>query len=1037
MVNYEAPGKKRLEVLYVDDEIHMRDSFKQFMEYQFDVNVEAAPSPLIAFDMMKEKEFDAIVSDYQMPEMDGLEFLRKLRSSGSDIPFILFTGRGREEVVIEALNSGADYYMQKGGNPSSLFAELNYYLKLSVEKRRKERQIALTNERLESLIENTSDAFALFDLKGHIISINGAFEKTFGWSAQEAVGMVLPMVPQEEMSVAQQRFEDVVASGKAIHYTVTRLRRNGERFEMITTLTPVKDGRGKVVAIAGIGRDITEMARALAVNERQKEELRVTLASIGDGVIATDRNGVVTFLNAVASKLTGYSETEAVGRPVSEIFHIINEETRKQVDIPVDIVMRKGEIVGMANHTVVVSKQGTERMIADAASPIKNAEGNIVGVVMVFRDATEEKLTERRRSARQAVSDVLASETSEKEALKRIVETVCAKLGFQVGEAWLLDEQDGRLHIAARTGNEELDTAFRDVSLGASFSAGEGLPGKVLETGKPAWIADLSADKNFMRRDAAGASGLKSAFGIPLSNRGKTEGVMIFLSKKALDLDNNMVNTMRDIGRQIGLFIGRLRAENSMKSILHNIQSFVANTPMLIAVSDMKGNLVSVNESFEKTYGWTKDEIIGKSVQCIIPEELRSELKKTMEIVASGGSSTFEAIRMRKDGTRLNMRVTVSPVFDVEGNVTHISTISRDITAEKRAEAELRLKNEVVEKLHELVVVTNQDEEGNPVIIYANPAYSTIYGYSAQEVIGKTLWDMQGEATDSASLNAMYNAYVAGTYFNGELVGYNKNGDQLYLDTTLFPMKNGSDGTKVWVLIQKDITALVVNRESLQKANEKLNLMETINRHDMLNHLQAIEAYTHLVSMSAKDDKLSDNVEKIKNITEMMRRQLSTLKEFQFSGSPRWMSVRTAFMDSIEGIDTGDIEVKLCDKDAEIMADPLFERVFSNLVSNTMKHGGNVRTISVDMEERQDHMVLTYSDDGKGIPAGRKAAIFQPDRERPLHGLKLIRDILEMTHMTIREVGTEGRGAKFEIIVPKENYRIRSSERESHSNRVR
>ncbi|MDH2906051.1 MAG: response regulator, partial [Methanomassiliicoccales archaeon] len=218
-MNYEEPGKKRLEVLYVDDEIHMRDSFKQFMEYQFDVNVKAAPSPLIAFDMMKEKEFDAIVSDYQMPEMDGLEFLRKLRSSGSDIPFILFTGRGREEVVIEALNSGADYYMQKGGNPSSLFAELNYYLKLSVEKRRKERQIALTNERLESLIENMSDAFALFDLKGHIISINGAFEKTYGWSANEAAGMELPMVPQEEMNAAKQRFEDVVASGKAIHYT--------------------------------------------------------------------------------------------------------------------------------------------------------------------------------------------------------------------------------------------------------------------------------------------------------------------------------------------------------------------------------------------------------------------------------------------------------------------------------------------------------------------------------------------------------------------------------------------------------------------------------------------------------------------------------------------------------------------------------------------------------------------------------------------------------------------------------------------------
>ena len=1029
-MNYAIEGKNRLEVLYVDDEIHMRDSFKQFMEYQFAVNVITASSPIVAFDMMKEREFDAIVSDYQMPEMDGLEFLRKLRDSGKNIPFILFTGRGREEVVIDALNSGADFYMQKGGNPSSLFAELDYYLKLSVEKRRKEQQIAQTNERLESIIENTSDAFAIFDLNGHILSTNTAFEKTYGWSAQEAIGRELPMVPPEGLDFVRQKFNEVASGGRPVHYTGTRMRRNGERFEMIMTISPVKDTHGKVVAIAGLGRDITELARIMAINERQKEELRVTLASIGDAVIATDRKGVVTFMNAVASKLTGYSEEEAVGRHVSEIFHIVNEETRNPVEIPVDMVMKKGEIIGMANHTVVISKQGTEHMIADSASPIKNADGDIVGVVMVFRDATEEKLTERRRAARQAVSDVLATETSEKEALDKIVKTVCDRLNFQIGEAWLLDELDGMLHLAARWSDTQIDASFREVSLGTVFAQGEGLPGRIFENGKPAWITDLSADQMFRRKAAAKASGLKSAFGIPLSNRGKTEGAMVFLSKAELDVDSHMLNTMRDIGRQIGLFIGRLRAENRMKTVLHNIQSFVANTPMLIAVSDMSGNFVSVNESFEKTYGWKKEEIVGKSIQCIIPEELRSEVRERVELVASGGSATFETIRMKRDGTRMSMRVTVSPVYDADGKVTHISTISRDITAEKRTEAELRLKNEVVEKLHELVVVAKQDEEGNPIIIYANPAYSTIYGYSAEEITGRTLWDMQGEATDSASLNAMYNAYVAGTYFNGELAGYNRKGEQVYLDTTLFPMKNGPDTSMVWVLIQKDITSLVQNRESLQRANEKLNLMETINRHDMLNHLQAIEAYTHLVSMSSKDDRLSSNVEKIKGITEMMRRQLASLKELQFSGSPRWMSIRTAFGDSAGGLDLGKVEVKLCEADAEIMADPLFERVFSNLVSNSLKHGGDVRRISLDIAEQSDSLVVTYSDDGKGIPADRKASIFRGDKDRPLHGLKLIHDILEMTHITIRETGTEGKGARFEIVVPAENYRIRSSERE-------
>jgi PAS domain S-box-containing protein len=803
------------------------------------------------------------------------------------------------------------------------------------------------------------------------------------------------------------------------------MSKNGNRFEIIMTITPVKNESGKVIAIAGIGRDITEITRAMEINARQKEQLRVTLASIGDAVIATDRNGIVTVINGVASKLTGYSEQEAIGKPIKEVFHIVNENTREPVEIPVDTVMRKGAVVGMANHTVVISRQGNETMIADSAAPTVDSEGRITGIVMVFRDATEEKLTERRRITRQTVSGIIATETSLKSALSAMGREMCSNLKFQAMAIWLPDEVDGKLHLAAHSGdNDASDSALTEVTGNKTFEIGAGLSGKVFETGKPIWVSDLASSSIFEWKPGMEKTNLKSGLGIPLLNRGKTEGAMLFFSNSGLQVDSNLINTMGDLGKQIGHFIGRLKVEEANRTLLHNLESFIKNTPRMIVAMDVNGIVTSVNDSFEKVYGWRREEIVGKSIECIVPENLREEIRERLKLVAAGGHFTYDALRMKKDGSRIWVNMTVSPVEDANGKVTHLSSIAKDITEEKLAEAEIRLKNEVIENLHELVVISKQDDAGNPVIFYTNPAYCTATGYLKEEVIGKTLWDLQGEATDSASLNRMYSAYVSGGVFSGEVIGYSKSGKVTYLDTTFFPMKNGPEGTTVWVLIQKDVTELALNNEKLQKANEKLNLMETISRHDMLNHLQAVDAYVQIISNSAVDDVLSNRVSKIKNVTERMKNQLESLKELQNSGNPRWMNVQATFRESLKGLDLKEVKVRIIGGDAAIMADPLLERVFSNLVGNTMRHGGMVKTITLEVEDKTDHLQIAYSDDGKGIPEDRKAVIFKVEENKPLHGLKLIRDILEMTHMTINEVGTEGKGTRFEIKVPKGNYRL-------------
>jgi len=144
--------------------------------------------------------------------------------------------------------------------------------------------------------------------------------------------------------------------------------------------------------------------------EREKEMLKVTLRSIGDGVIATDVTGRVILLNRIAERLTGWSEAEAVGRPLQEVFHIINERTREVCENPVTKVLQSGRIVGLANHTVLIAKDGTERSIADSAAPIRGREGQIFGTVLVFRDVTlENRLAEELAVMRPLKAGLLAT----------------------------------------------------------------------------------------------------------------------------------------------------------------------------------------------------------------------------------------------------------------------------------------------------------------------------------------------------------------------------------------------------------------------------------------------------------------------------------------------------------------------------------------------------------------------------------------------------------------------------------------------------
>ncbi len=172
----------------------------------------------------------------------------------------------------------------------------------------------------------------------------------------------------------------------------------GAEAVLMLRLIPKESATGKFIAlnqrIEELGREIQRRRHAEEAVRRQEERLRVTLRSIGDAVVVTDPDGRVVMLNPVAESLTGWTHGEALGHPLETVFHIINENTRKAVESPTLRALRDGTATGLANHTVLVAKNGTERPIDDCAAPIRDERGQAIGAVLVFRDVTDKRAAE-------------------------------------------------------------------------------------------------------------------------------------------------------------------------------------------------------------------------------------------------------------------------------------------------------------------------------------------------------------------------------------------------------------------------------------------------------------------------------------------------------------------------------------------------------------------------------------------------------------------------------------------------------------------
>ncbi len=269
-----------------------------------------------------------------------------------------------------------------------------------------------SEERFRAVFEGAPLGVVLTTLKGEIVDANNAFEKLTGYNAVQLRGMKVERITYpDDFSEEKEIIADLVQGLINRAQIVKRyVKKNGEIVWVRLTASILHDREGNAEYVLGLVENITERKKAREELQREKERLAVTLASIGDGVITTDTEGKVMLINRVAEELTGWKSHEAFGKQLEEIFVIINERTRMPCENPVKKVIESGKVVGLANHTVLIARDGIERRIADSGAPIQDEFGNVIGMVLVFRDVTETaKIEEELRKAQKLESiDTLA-----------------------------------------------------------------------------------------------------------------------------------------------------------------------------------------------------------------------------------------------------------------------------------------------------------------------------------------------------------------------------------------------------------------------------------------------------------------------------------------------------------------------------------------------------------------------------------------------------------------------------------------------------
>ncbi|MBP9119969.1 MAG: PAS domain S-box protein, partial [Ignavibacterium sp.] len=520
-----------------------------------------------------------------------------------------------------------------------------------------------------------------------------------------------------------------------------------------------------------IGRILLDQEQNLDFINTLKESeklFRTTLYSIGDGVITTDSDGKIVNMNNIASEITGWKETEVKEKYLSEVFKIINEDTMLPVENPVETVLREGYIVGLANHTLLIRKDGKQVPISDSGSPIKNDDNKIIGVVLVFRDQTEERAQEKM---------MIESE----ERFRLLYEN--APLSYQSLDI------NGNLIDVNQTWLQSLGYE-RDEVIGHHFSEFmTAQSGELIKSRFP-YFLKLGEIHNFefemIRKD----------------------GTHMFVSYEG-KIGHDKLGNFKQTHCIFSDITDRKSYEDSLRANEEKYRMLLDFATDAFFQCDQSTFLITVNNKATELTGYTKEELLKMNLKELFPQKVLEASPLQFDLLRSGKTVKKERTIIRKNGNLVDVEMMSKQMPDGT-----IQSFFRDITELKESEERF---TSIVRGLSDMIIIV----DGNGKIFYQSPSVTKTLGYTETEMFGRSPLEFVVEedkinveiefkevmTASNSGIPTLYNVYC-------------KDGSKCSIETAGVNML-GNPAVKGVVLFSRDVTARL-KASLLEKENAKL-----------------------------------------------------------------------------------------------------------------------------------------------------------------------------------------------------------------------